>query len=219
MSVLPEGVLAQVPDSLAADTLAADSLAAELLSPLQPTVMQTVDTVEQAARPGRPSPGGAFLRSMLVPGWGQAASGAYSRAVFYVLLQSATAFELVKTQRSLTQARDRVEFREAAAERLAIEQGISDLDSIQAFIDADEGVEDARALEEGRTQQREDWLAFGIFMVLLGGADAFVSAHLSDFPEALTVEATTSPIGRPAAEIRFAIPWSPGRWPGARAVR
>ncbi len=179
---------------------------AQQIPPSQAAPVQAADSIP--ARSG-PSPGGAFLRSMVLPGWGQAASGAHSRAVFYVLVESSSAYMVIKTQGTLTAARERLAFREEAAERRARAQGIMDPDSIRAFVDADEGVEDARALEESRTQQREDWLAFGLFMLLLGGADAFVSAHLSDFPEALTVEARSLPGGGPAVAVELRIPWAP----------
>ena len=32
-------------------------------------------------------------------------------------------------------------------------------------------VEDLRALEETRLEQREDWIAFGLFFMLIGGVD------------------------------------------------
>jgi len=136
-----------------------------------------------------------------------------------VLLESSSAYMLVKTQRTLTAARDRVIFREEAATRRAMEAGLSDPDSIAAFLESDEGVEDARLLAESRSQQREDWIAFGLAMLLLGGADAFVSAHLSDFPDALTVEARGLPNGSQAAEITVAIPWSPSWLGGSQRER
>ncbi len=86
-------------------------------------------------------------------------------------------------------------------------QGITDPDSLLALVDADEGVADARDLEEVRSQQFEDWLAFGIFMVFLGGADAFVAAHLADFPEALTTGLQVLPGGRVEVSVGFSPPW------------
>ena len=54
-------------------------------------------------------------------------------------------------------------------------------------------VQDARSLVSARDQQFEDWLALGIFLAFLGGADAFVSAHLKDFPP--PVELGVRPVG------------------------
>ena len=199
-------------DTLRVDTLRVDTLRVDTLQvdARAATPARRPASVGQRAGGERPTPGGAFLRSLVLPGWGQAASGAYSRAVFYVVMESSSAYMLVKTQKTLEDARDRVTFREGVVTRRANDAGIVDPDSIQAFVDADESVADARALEEGRAQQREDWLAFGLFMLLLSGADAFVSAHLSDFPEALTVEARSTTDGSPAVEIKVGLPWSPG---------
>lgn len=43
---------------------------------------------------------------------------------------------------------------------------------------------------EGKRQEREDWLVLWIFNHLFSGLEAFVSAHLSGFPEDLNVRAT-----------------------------
>ena len=52
-------------------------------------------------------------------------------------------------------------------------------------------------------QQFEDWLALGIFTVLLGGADALVSAHLQDFPDVTLTP--TDDGGR--MELRVSVPF------------
>ena len=59
--------------------------------------------------------------------------------------------------------------------------------------DVDGNMVSMAVLEDFREQQMEDWIAWTVFMVLLGGADAFVSAHLSDFPAPLGIEAR--PVG------------------------
>ncbi len=55
-------------------------------------------------------------------------------------------------------------------------------------LDEDAQVVRARGLVTAREGQREDWLAVGLFFLLISGVDAFVSAHLQDFPEPLTIE-------------------------------
>lgn len=139
------------------------------------------------------SPGGAFLRSLLVPGWGQAAAGAYTRAGFYVLAQSGTGWMLTKTQSSRKSAQASRDFwaQEVEAELRAL--GITDPDSLRILVEEDERVAEAQGLADARSRQMEDWVALGIFVLLLGGADAFVSAHLADFPEPLTVETGPGP--------------------------
>jgi len=59
--------------------------------------LEAADSVEAPPSTGRPSPGGAFLRSVLVPGWGQAASGSYGRAAFYFLAQAGNVWMAYKT--------------------------------------------------------------------------------------------------------------------------
>ena len=52
---------------------------------------------------------------------------------------------------------------------------------------------------DGREEQREDWVAVAVFTLLMSGVDAFVSAHLRNFPDPLTVE------GGPDGTIEVAI--------------
>lgn len=167
--------------------------------------------VPQDSLPSRgASPGGAFLRSMVLPGWGQAANGSYSRATFYLLTEAAAGFMVFKTHRFLNSARDVLAVREADA-RSRIDVLVLHPDTVLAVVDTDPDVVDGRALVEARSQQREDWLAVGIFFLLLNGADAFVSAHLRDFPEPLTVETAFVPGADPAAEVMVRV-----RWPWSR---
>ena len=151
---------------------------------------------------------------MVVPGWGQAANGSYSRAAFYVITEAAAGFMIFKTHRFLGSAREIL----AARERAAI-AGLPNLvlpaDTLQAILDAAPGIEGGRSLVDARSQQREDWIAFGVFMLLLNGADAFVSAHLRDFPDPLDVETAFVPGPHPRAEVSVGF-----RWPGPpRAAR
>ncbi len=134
------------------------------------------------------SPGGAFLRSVLVPGWGHAVAGSYTRGGFYLVGQGMTTWMLFKTNARLDQARRQALVAEREAEARIIAGGATDPDSILALLDGDEAVLEARDLEGLRSQQWEDWLAVGIFLMVVGGADAFVSTHLADFPLPLTVE-------------------------------
>ena len=54
---------------------------------------------------------------------------------------------------------------------------------------------DARARVEAREGQFEDWVAMGIFLTFLSGADAFVTAHLRDFPDPVEVVVAPTPDG------------------------
>lgn len=164
---------------------------------------------DTAAAPGV-SPGGAFLRSLVLPGWGHAEVGSYTRGGFYFLSSAAIGGMLFKTGVYLRTARQRRNLVEADAEARFRREGVVDPDSLAALVEADPRVQDHRGLVEARSEQMEDWLALGIFWLLLNGADAFVAAHLADFPEPVEVEAR--PVGPPGRmEIGVSIPVGPGR--------
>ncbi len=132
--------------------------------------------------PGQVTPRGAFLRALAVPGWGHAAIGAGSRGAFYVGAEGGTAWMFLRTRSRLRDARRIRDLREANVRRRLADEGVTDPVMIDAALEVDEGVADARGLVESRKQQSEDWTAIGIFLVFLSGADAYVSAHLQDFP-------------------------------------
>ena len=129
--------------------------------------------------------GGAFLRSLLVPGWGQAAVGSPNRGGFYFAVEGISAWMILKTSRIQGDAERILDLRRAEAEARIVAEGETDPFRIERLVEDDEVVEEATELFELRTQQKEDWIAFALFMLFLGGADAFVAAHLADFPEAL----------------------------------
>lgn len=159
-----------------------------------------------AAQAGGVSPRGAFLRAVAVPGWGHASIGSYKRAAFYFAVEGATAWSLVKTTMLYQEARDRASFREDFLRAGLEEQGITDPEEIQDYLDGDEALQDLRALEDSRRQQREDWTALGIFLLLLAGADAYVSAHLQDFPVPLQVNAQSVGNGRVDVSVGITFP-------------
>lgn len=152
------------------------------------------------------SPGGAFLRSIVIPGWGHTAIGSYSRGAFYFGAQTATLYTLLRTRERLREVRERVRFREQVVRvQLAVE-GITDFADIEERLDADASLTDLRNLKDSRDQQREDLIALGVFMLLLSGADAYVSAHLARFPEPLELEARPVGDGRVEVGIRVMLP-------------
>ena len=137
------------------------------------------------------TPGGAFLRAVLLPGWGHASIGSYRRGAFHFAAEATTGLLLARTLWRLDRAKDAQrleEMRFAAALPLGLSQ-----DSVAVLLDRDQTVDDARELVDARRQQVEDWIALGAFLVFLSGADAFVSAHLRDFPEPLGAEAQLVP--------------------------
>lgn len=63
-----------------------------------------VDAVaDSATYPPPPlSPGGAFLRSLVIPGWAQAELGARTRGAFYFLVEAFSIFMIARTQLRLS---------------------------------------------------------------------------------------------------------------------
>ncbi|TVP53722.1 MAG: hypothetical protein EA351_14640 [Gemmatimonadales bacterium] len=162
---------------------------------------------------GPVSPAGAFGRSLLVPGWGHFASESPSRGAFYVAAQSATMWMIFK---SASKRRSAERLREV--ERVAVKSelrltGIQNPDSLRFLSDSDPRVQGWDDLRETRSQQVEDWISLGVFLTLLGAADAFVAAHLADYPEPLTINVLPG-LGPGEVEFRLSYPFGriPGRW-------
>ncbi len=177
---------------------------ASTLTAQQPLAGASQDSAQAAQTPegpGRPSAPGSFVRSLLVPGWGQAVAGSPGRGAFYFTVESFAVWMILKTSRTLGSARDIVDMRRLeATARLSADPSI-DPANIAGAVDADSTVSNASELEGLRAQQREDWIAFGVAFLLIGGADAFVSAHLSEFPEPL--EVVVRPLPDMGVEVGF----------------
>jgi len=186
-AILPDRAESQLPDSLHA-----------------PPITQEEEPSPEKVEPEGISPRGAFIRSSLVPGWGHAEVGALVRGAFYFTIEATTAFMVFKTQTRITRTRNRLEMREAVVTARLEAEGVTDPLEIEGALAQDPEVEDLRALEETRAGQRDDWIALGLFFMLIGGVDAYVSAHLADFPAALVIEPT--PAG--GVEIGLSLPVS-----------
>ena len=173
LGCLSDPARAQVPDSLAT-------------SP--PANEEAVSTDE--APVGRISPRGAFIRSALIPGWGHAKVGAMFGGLSISRAEAASALMIYKTHTRIGRTRRMLSQREAVVTARLEAGGMTDPDEIEAALAEDPEIEDLRSLEETRSGQREDWIALGLFMMLIGGVDGYVSAHLADFPAAVVLEPT-----------------------------
>ena len=152
------------------------------------------------------SPRGAFLRALALPGWGHAAIGSYTRGGFYFAAEAGTWYTLLRTRRRLAEVEERVAFRESIVRaRLAVE-GVTEFEDIEAGLDDDEALQELRSLQESRDGQQEDMVALGIFILLLSGADAYVSAHLARFPDPLEVDLQPVGRGRVGLGLRLRLP-------------
>ncbi len=99
-------------------------------------------------------PMSAFLRSLVLPGWGQAATGRSVTGAVFVTWEGVTAMMTLKAQ---------------AETHYLKESGSKNLSA--------------------KRQEVQDWLVLWIFNHLFSGAEAYVSAHLQDFPRELKVQA------------------------------
>ena len=138
--------------------------------------------------PGRPGPSGAFLRGAIIPGWGHAASGSLTRGAFYFGIEAASGWMVFKSWRKLRVARRQLAVWEDRVTAQLMLEEITEPDDIETRLAQDEEIAQLRELVDARSEQREDWAAVSIFFLLMSGVDAFVSAHLRDFPDPLTVE-------------------------------
>ena len=152
------------------------------------------------------SPRGAFLRALVLPGWGHAAIGSYTRGGFYFAAEAATWYTLLLTRQRLSEVRERVAFREGIVRARLAAEGVTEPQEIKAGLDDDSALRDLRSLQDARDGQQEDMVALGIFLLLLSGADAYVSAHLARFPDPIEVEVESMGRGRVALGLRLKLP-------------
>jgi hypothetical protein len=168
------------------------------------------------------SPGSAFFRSVLIPGWGQLSVGSKTRAAVFITLQSASWYMLVKTLKKLSQAEDRRDARVTQWTPIvtdtllamadpgrvppdtALQRRVSDPDTlkflVRSALDTTTAVRAANSLVNSRQEQRQDWITYTLFLTLASGVDAFVAAHLADFP------ATIEPRRNGAFQLKFTLP-------------
>ena len=111
-------------------------------------------------------PMGAFWRSLLVPGWGQSATGRHTTGAVFVIWEGVTAMMTLKAQQEANYMKH---------------AGSANL--------------------KAKRQEVQDWLVLWVFNHLFSGAEAYVSAHLQDFPADLKIQAYPRGIG-----IRVGLP-------------
>ncbi len=87
------------------------------------------------------------------------------------------------------------------------DQGITDPVMVDAALEGDELLLSFEELVQSRERQQEDLVAFGIFLVLLTGADAYVSAHLARFPAPIEIESGMADDGRAEIGLSLRLPW------------
>jgi hypothetical protein len=118
-------------------------------------IILPADTMRPGVRPM-----GAFWRSFLIPGWGQAVTGRQTTGAVFVAWEGVTAMMTLKAQQEANY------FKSIHSTNLKLKR-----------------------------QEVQDWLILWIFNHLFSGAEAYVSAHLRDFPPDLKVRAFPGGIG------------------------
>ncbi len=137
------------------------------------------DSLAALADPGAvdssraPSPTGAMIKSLLIPGLGQITLGRKLTAAVFVAFEGAALAMVIKSQRELNDARE-----------------------------ASGGEETPLVTEKIR--KREDWLVLMGVNHVLSGIEAYVSAHLWDFPGDLQIQAVPGGV-RAAASLPLRI--------------
>ena len=105
-------------------------------------------------------PMGAFLRSLLVPGWGQAVTGRRVSGALFATWEGVAAMMTLK-------AKSELRYLEETQSPIVV----------------------------AKRQEVQDWLVLWVFNHLFSGAEAFVSAHLQDFPKDLKIRAFPGGVG------------------------
>lgn len=153
-----------LPDTLRPPPQAAPPAApADTVRPLARDTARPARVVRDTAAAdtlGGLSPKGAFLRSLVLPGWGQSELGSTNRGSIYFALEAASLWMLYTSNRKLDEAEQR-----------------------EAYLKVTGQIPEDRTtgLVRSRRAQREDWITLSIFWLFFSGADAFVDAHLRDF--------------------------------------
>ena len=106
------------------------------------------------------SPGRAFVKSLVIPGWAQSELGSPVRGGIYFALEAGSLWMYYKSAQKLEEAQE--------VQRIQREAGVL-------------GPDAKLPLVRDRENQAEDWLTLSIFWLFFSGADAFVAAHLADF--------------------------------------
>ena len=150
----------------AARLAAQDSLPPRPAPAVGDSLADTTGAVPLGARPV--SPGGALLRSLILPGWGQAKLGRRVPAFIFLAVEGVSLGMALKANAEYQYARD------------------TDPDNATS-----------------KSLEREDWLVIMGFNHLLAGVEAYVSAHLWDFPGDVAV--APAPGGGVTAALSFPV--------------
>jgi hypothetical protein len=162
-----------------------------------------------------------MIRSFALWGWGQGAVGSYFRGGVWFSMEASTVYMLFRTigrlrtaqefnRRVETFARDSLDAL-IATDTLEAER-LGDPAVYEAAVSEAPGVATARKLVSARKQQRQDWVTYAVFFTLMSGVDAYVNAHLHDFPTSIATEARRD--GSLSISVQVPLPAWLGGTPG-----
>lgn len=137
-----------------------DRLAAQTPTESLPPAPTARDTSHQIG------PVGALWRSLVLPGWGQAATGRKVSGALFTVWEGTTLFMTLKAHQEAN------------------------------YLSAS-GAPNVHS----KRQEVQDWLVLWGFNHLFSGAEAYVAAHLRDFPRDLKIRAVPGGVG-----LRFSLP-------------
>lgn len=164
----------------------ADRLPDEMLPP---GFLDTSRLQASAEAGEKKSPGGAMLRALAIPGWGQYYTGHPVRGTVTAVAETAFFTLSAMKYRDADRLHDRLKALEA-------EMGPEWPEDDPQRVELNRRIKDRR-LSGG------DFLAYGVTSLLLAVADSFVSAHLYDFNENLRVGRDERGRGRLAFALEF----------------
>ena len=151
------------------------SLSAQVPDTTPPApIITTGATVVPTDTTHRIRPMGAFLRSFLLPGWGQAATGRRVTGALFAAWEGMAAMMTLKAQSEFHYLKESQSFNVGA-----------------------------------KRQEVQDWLVLWIFNHFFSGAEAFVSAHLQDFPKDLKIQAVPNGAQGRGVGVGVSLPFRP----------
>ncbi|HSJ07675.1 MAG TPA: DUF5683 domain-containing protein [Longimicrobiales bacterium] len=147
--------------------------------------------VADSIPPEAPLPRGAFIRALAVPGWGHMYIDEPRRAAVYFTLQATSIGMLVKSLSDLGRVRDvygpldraaRDSLDMLMAEDTVLAKQLENPDAYDRARLEYPGLNDARLLVRAREEHRQDWIVYTLFFTFAAAVDAYVTAHMKDFP-------------------------------------
>jgi hypothetical protein len=127
--------------------------------------------------PVQPLP--AFFRSLILPGWGQAVLDRKLTGGLFIIWEAVTVSMTLKAARE-----------------------VRHLERVEGF--PERGAESPLLLS--KRAEREDWLVLLLFNHLFAGLEAYVSAHLWDFPRDVQVRMIPGAPGGAGAGLTLSLP-------------